>query len=573
MWICIDKDDENLYHSDSDESLHQYRLSHHQQPPPRPQSTLSLNQLCSRRRSNPDIYPGARRFSTSYSHEDILSNDQLDQIHFDPRYRDYRSASSLNNCRSRSNSLNSMGSGGNLIQNQYQQFRRISTSHSPPLMSAPLIPQKRWDTNPSIFIEEYNEDEALKLKTESKTESKSERNSRETLCSSNESLQPLSETDIKSFGDLSQILFIDEDSNESAPCRFAEDESERKTCGIMTSGSQQRNTCRKTVSFDVIAGGSTGHQHLFTNNGKNFPKSPNSNSFQTDKNQLFHGSHPIRGNVRPTRDGINRRIQSQSSVPTSSAIHKCDDDDHCSLVNKLIRLRMEESEKVIRAPKTPKMNYKIQWDGIEESKMCNGKVKALTTYFNSLPYMMDDCNCVNVHQSTPDLSMSHHRNKLTCEEMEIVRKQLKEWSEFGLNKPSNDKLACSFLEHASSLPKVRLDETFNECKQYHDVLNRLDKVETRRRKKFHQSLEDVYNPILPECFYFQHQHQHECHPPHRCQKDEHDSTHVRPMRSEKHKCRSACFNIRDPAKRKRKKQIAAMKASSSFEDDNESFII
>lgn len=565
MWICIDKDDENLYHSDSDESLHQYRLSH-QQPPPRPQSTLSLNQLCSRRRSNPDIYPGARRFSTSFSHEDILSNDQLDQIHFDPRYRDYRSASSLNNCRSRSNSLNSMGSGGNLIQSH---LRRLS-NHSPPLLGAPLIPQKRWDTNPSIFIEEYNDEEALKSKTESKTESKSELNSRETLCSSNESLQPLSESDIKSFGDLSQIAFIDEDSNDSAPCRFAEDDTERKTYGIMTSGNQQRNTCRKTVSFDVIAGSSTGHQHLFTNNGKKFPKSPHSNPNPTDKNHLFYGSHPIRANVRPSRDGINRRTQSHTSVPKSSPI-SCHDDDHCTLVDKLIRLRMEENKKMIRDPKSPKMNYKIQWDGTDESRVCNGKVKALTTYFNTLPYMMDDCNCMNVHQSTPDLSMSRHQNKLTCEEMEIVRKQLKEWSEFGLKKHSKDKLACSFLEHASSSPKVRLDEKFNECKQYHDVLNRLDKVEMRGRKNFHQSLENVYNPILPECFYIQHQRQHECHT-HRCREDEFESTHVRPMRSEKHKCRSACFNIRDPAKKKKKKEIAAQKDSSP-DDDNESFII
>lgn len=557
-----------MYHSDSDESLHQYRLSHQQPPPLRPQSTLSLNLLGSRRRSSPDIYPGARRFSTSYSHEDILSNDQLDQIHFDPRYRDYRSASSLNNnnYRSRSNSLNSVGSGVNMMMNQYQQFGRIS-SHSPPLLGAPLAPQKRWDTNPSIFIEEYNEDEHSKLKTESKSESNSVKNSKETLCSSNESLQPLSESDIKSFGDLSQIPFIDEDSNESAPCRFAEDESERKSCGIMTSGNQ-RNTCRKTVSFDVIAGGKS-TAHLFTNNGKNSPKNPNSIPNPTDKNHLFHGSHRCRANVRPSRDGINRSTQSCSSVPRSSA--SCVD-DHCTLVDKLIRLRLEEEGKMIpERDSKPALNYKIKWDGTEESRVCEGKVKALTTYFNSLPYIADDCNCINVHQSTPDLSTPRNHNKLTNDEMEKVRKQLKEWSEFGLKKTSSEP-ACSFLQHASSSPKICLEnERFNECKQYRNVLNKLDKAEMRRRNLFHHSLENINNPFTLNCFC--HQQHHHCHPNRRRFEDE-ETVHAQPttVRSEKHRCRSACFNIKDPAKKKKKRRET--KAHNSMpEDDNESFII
>ncbi|CRK86935.1 CLUMA_CG000755, isoform C [Clunio marinus] len=281
-----------------DESLHQYRLSQQPPPPLRPQSTLSLSQLLSsRRNSTPEMYPGARRFSMSYSHEDILSNDQLDQIHFDPRYRDYRSASSLNNShnRTRSNSLNSMGGSGNIFQNL--QYRRMSSQSSPPLLglgigvggsrngsvgiglglgvTTPLVTQKRWDTNPSIFIEEYQEVDQNKSKTESiKTESKSEKrnSSKETLYSSNESLQPLSESDIKSFGDLSKIPFIDDDdSTESAPCRFMDIDVDdgTKTNGVASS-SGQRNACRKTVSFDVIASGPSAsgfYQHLFTHNG------------------------------------------------------------------------------------------------------------------------------------------------------------------------------------------------------------------------------------------------------------------------------------------------------------------
>jgi hypothetical protein len=242
-----------------------------------------------------------------------------------------------------------MGSGGNVGC----QFRRLS-SHSPPLLGAPLAPQKRWDTNPSIFIEEYHDEPVSKSKSCSVG---SERNSKETLCSSNESLQPLSECDIKSFGDLSAIPFIDDDSNESAPCRFPDD-PDRKSC----MPSQRGNTCRKTVSFDVIAGRSTNTAHLFTSNGKNFPKNPRSIPKPTDKDPLL-----CRANVRSSRDGINRNTQQSqyTSVPRSSSC-----DDHCTLVDKLIRLRLEESGVDCRARKS-------------EAPVCEGKVKALQVHESS----------------------------------------------------------------------------------------------------------------------------------------------------------------------------------------------
>uniref|UniRef100_A0A182JNT8 PDZ domain-containing protein n=1 Tax=Anopheles christyi TaxID=43041 RepID=A0A182JNT8_9DIPT len=96
---------------------------------------LTQNDAAYRRMSNPDI--SQRRYSLSLSHEDILSNDQLQQIHFDPRYRDCRSSNSLNSIyynqqRSRSNSLNSIG--------------RIGTGIKP----------VRYDTPPSIYVEDYD---------------------------------------------------------------------------------------------------------------------------------------------------------------------------------------------------------------------------------------------------------------------------------------------------------------------------------------------------------------------------------------------------------------------------------
>lgn len=545
-----------------------------------------------RRRSNPDIYPGARRFSTSYSDEDILSNDQLDQIHFDPRYRDYRSASSLNNSnyRSRSNSLHSTASSGHMAP-QYQHFRRVS-SPSPPLIPAPLIPQKRWDTNPSIFIEEYRDEEP---KSDAKSD---EKNSRETLCTSNDSLQPaLSVNDIKSFGDLSQIPFIDDD--DTAPCRILSSESNNE----LTKKTDDINakTCRKTVSFDMIKSGPS-YQRLYTSNGNNFPKNfSHSNFYSTDKNSLFHASQNpslsscrTMSNVRTSRDGyVARPRPSQQSVPMSS--FSCHNSDHCTLVNKLMRIKMEEKQKCDQHVKKNSLNYKIKWDDDVGAK--TGKVKALTTYFNSLPYMSDECNCVNIkHQSTPNLSMTKNNDKLTCEEMTIVRNQLKEWSEFGLKNPSKDTLVCTFMKRATSSPSLCLEnEIYNDCKQFHDVLNRLDKVKMKRMKRQHQhnlslhsnacDYEYMKNPHLPDCFILKKA--NHCYP--KC--DNIDDNFICPpiqpqppsrqYSSEKHKCRSACYNIKDPAKKllkKKRKQMMNIKTLSQqhqkhADEDNESLII
>jgi hypothetical protein len=631
-----------MYHSDSDENIRRYRLGHASQEQhlnPRPSSTLSLNQLNFRRRSNPDIYPGTRRYSTSYSDEDILSNDQLDQIHFDPRYRDYRSASSLNNSnyRSRSNSLHSMASTGNIIMPQYQPFRRVS-NQSPPLI-APLIPQKRWDTNPSIFIEEYCDNDDVH-KSES-LKSENNKNSKETLCTSNESLQPaLSINDMKSFGDLTEIPFIDDDSNDSAPCRVLSNDEIAPKKELM-------NTCRKTVSFDMLKSGPS-QQCLYSSasNGKNFPKNPHTkidytymNSPQLfpiaskcTTNPCFHNScssmhqhhlhhchknnninnmyshHASRAmsNVRRSKDGYVIRSQ---SVPMSK-FSSSSNDDHCTLIDKLIKIRMEEKHQKEREQNKQKkyqlenghekklilQNYKIKWDeidGNESHKVCSGKVKALTTYFNSLPFMSTECNCINIiHQSTPNLSVMFNsdNNKLSHDEMSIVRKQLKEWSEYGLRKSPKDKLVCTFMKDASSSPITCLEnELYGDCKQYHEVLNRLDKI-IMKRANHHSSLSNIKDnecldiPHLPNCFVLKKS--SHCQP--KFKNIENLLVNGRAPFSynfEKHKCRSPCYNIkRDSAKKCKKKSANSKSRTSSYEklpqqnhqkqyDDNESLII
>lgn len=600
-----------MYRSDSDESIRRYHLDQYSSQHLIPQSTLSLNQLSSyRRRSNPDIYPGARRFSTSYSDEDILSNDQLDQIHFDPRYRDYRSASSLNNSnyRLRSNSLHSMGSPGHInLTPQYQPYRRVS-SVSPPLCSltVPLAPQKRWNTNPSIFIEEYREEENQKSSIEVKDEKE---NSQESLCNaSNNSplLQGLCERDIKSFGDLSQIPFIDEDdSNDSAPCRFNDESSSKKI--------ESMRPCRKTVSFDVIQ---NEHGTLYERNGKKFPpKFSQSNFYSTYKNPTsfhapsfssLHNSRAMMGNVRTTRDGYIPRSHSQPPpFPSQHRSHLHSlfktsfDDDHCILVDKLIKIMEEETKNETRYhchshctkdddcdddddDEECKSNWSNNIKEVEEEEnnsskeICysSGKVKALTSYFNSLPHMTEGCNCIKkTHQSTPNLSLSSRNryngsNKLSCEEMTKVQKQLKEYSEFGLEKKSRQKSHennndCVPMKKAISTPVLCYEkDIFSNCNEHHEMLNRLDKVRLKR-------LRDDMKLHSMDC-------RHRCNYSLTCNnfvdslpnlpKPSTSPTKSIVHHSEKHKCRSACF--KDPERRKKKNKLKL-----AMEDDNESLII
>lgn len=606
--------DDDLYRSDSDESLRRFRLSQqklHEQPA---QSTISLNHLNYnadpfRRLSNPDIYPGARRYSTSFSNQDILSNDQLDQIKFDPRYRDYRSASSLttinNNLRSRSNSLCSVGSGGGSTANPYRRRSTHSPMHN--MLPVALAPTKRWDTTPAIFIEEYKEPP---VRSEPKSES---HHSRETMCSSNESMLPLSETDMKSIGDFSEIPFIDDDSNESAPCRLCDDvdddnESAKKSNqSIIKNGNgERRDSCRKTVSFDVIAGAAEKkeHSHMFHSNGKCFPQTTSSSSYPTllYKPHQYHHPQPPPSNsfnhnnlnlttsprppadVRRSKSGIydsntttrcNTTLKcnsNSSSVPKQRPISdkfqfiKPLHDDHCKLADKLKQLKMEDSTQIPTKMKgkdsKSKLNYKIQWDDNVKSKhVCEGKVKALTTYFNTLPYMADDCHCTSFHQSTPNLT--NNMEKMSKHEEQKVLEQLKEWSEYGLKTESSKKeKVCNFLDHASSTPMLNLNnEDYEECKYYQEVLGKLDKADIRKQKNFHHSHGNIsdyqYHPYhcLPDCLYLPIQ--QTC-----CNNNpmihvspsinRHHSTteltlqHIKKLlpSSEIHRCRSPCYNIK-----------------------------
>ena len=388
----------------------------------------------------------------SLSHDDILSNDQLDQIHFDPRYRDYRSSASLNNSgcnmfrERRSHSLTNFGS--NELRRPSCDLRRGSGSgiriNMTPLPHNEAALAHRYDTNPSIFVEEYVEN----LEKNISNNSVDEKNIKN-VC---EIAQSIGQDSIKTFGDLNDIPFIDDD-DDLAPCRYymdspvndIDEDSSVKFTGIMTNQNKKpinksSGQCRKTVSFDVI-----------TDNFRDSLdklKLSKSNTYQ-----YFKDTEEV-SKPKPTIPIF------EFSTPTECDpwIEESLQEDHCILIDQLNKFKKHET------PKHPpnksesikkKMDYKIKWDEkgvnvrIENNKnsekaVCNGKVKALTTYFNALKYLNEDMS-----KSTPNLSSfgeevcENETNKLSKIEQTYVMQQLKEWSEFGLEKTPNDESSAA----------------------------------------------------------------------------------------------------------------------------------
>lgn len=163
---------------------------------------------------------GGHRYSLSLSNDDILSNDQLQQIRFDPRYRDCRSISNISlssnsGGKSRNNSNNSL--------NSVHSGQMFGGSRS----NVSTLPPKSWDTNPSIYIEEYVDEPVLV----SSGGTSSARSSNEQI------VQPLDELCMKSVSSAEDIPFID---------------GEGPSHGIMIDQRRRESNCRKTVSFDVL---------------------------------------------------------------------------------------------------------------------------------------------------------------------------------------------------------------------------------------------------------------------------------------------------------------------------------
>ncbi|KFB41289.1 AGAP004039-PA-like protein [Anopheles sinensis] len=244
-------------------------------------SFLTQNDASYRRMSNPDICH-QRRYSLSLSNEDILSNDQLQQIHFDPRYRDCRSSTSLNSIyynhqqqqyRHRSNSLNSIG--------------RIGAGF---VMPPPPPPVLRYDTPPSIYVEDYDtrsnshsSREMIKIEEAAEPETPVAERRSSTACVFEIRVEaPSTESNLSFVADvnLDDIPFIDEDDGEVEDAPGSRSRGTNTTGvdnqqpvappppppvtvvpsgtslpSIMINAASRRGSnasCRKTVSFDII---------------------------------------------------------------------------------------------------------------------------------------------------------------------------------------------------------------------------------------------------------------------------------------------------------------------------------
>uniref|UniRef100_A0A182VX10 PDZ domain-containing protein n=1 Tax=Anopheles minimus TaxID=112268 RepID=A0A182VX10_9DIPT len=224
---------------------------------------LTQNDAAYRRMSNPDI--SQRRYSLSLSHEDILSNDQLQQIHFDPRYRDCRSSNSLNSIyynhqRTRSNSLNSIG--------------RIGTIMKP----------VRYDTPPSIYVEDYDtrsnshsSREMIKIEETAEPETPVVEERRPSCVFEIRIEAPSTESNLSFVADvnLDDIPFIDEDDadEEEAPGSRS-----RGTGGCGTNVSTQTTPAVVVNSPSTVTisdgAGAANHNHnsnISTTTGGNLP--------------------------------------------------------------------------------------------------------------------------------------------------------------------------------------------------------------------------------------------------------------------------------------------------------------
>lgn len=142
--------------------------------------------------------PMRHRYSLSLSHDDILSNDQLQQIHFDPRYRDCRSISNISLSSSSSKNRSNSSISSVQLHPPFGGSQSRIISHS-----------KKWDTNPSIFIEEFVDEPAVIEETDK--QSASSASLANSLSSVEDIVQPLDEMGIKSVNSIDEIPFIDDE--------------------------------------------------------------------------------------------------------------------------------------------------------------------------------------------------------------------------------------------------------------------------------------------------------------------------------------------------------------------------
>lgn len=427
--------------------------------------------------TNPDRRLSFERRGSSTSNDDLLSNNlQQQYLHIDPRYRDSR----------------------NIVNN-------ISCSSD-----------FKWDANPSILIEEYD-DEQINFNKSSESIS-----------------APLNEEGIASCIDSDDIPFIDEEN-------LNEIKRNSNVCGIMVDRNSRRgsNGCRKTVSFDTINENEIYDDESVVN--KNFNKSKTFEYFIENYDDDDDDDHHFNNGTNNENEPIFKFCKMKQSM-----IKKCDDyDDDDSLSfyfckndgltiddgknskkMDLKELSIDLSEltsdstnnsssneircvKSVTITDVPKiLPYKVIWTKPPPTnnslKYGNGKVKALTKYFDCLQF--SDENFMKESQSTPDLRFDDNLinkecKKLTSNEQNLILTQLKEWSQYGTMGKTDSITKCYLHSDKKPLSSSLINlssENYGKCRHLDKIYNKIDKVNLNVKSK---STPNIDQYLLHEDFY------------------------------------------------------------------------
>lgn len=200
-----------IYDFDSDESLNRYDHENYCMPF---QPAPNFCQYGSSERLFPAQQLAQRRHS-SFSHEDIL-HMKYQNPPVDPRYRDNRPFSSSNSSiydHARRDFMSRRRSSSSLQDDLLRPFQQLQLDtylrRSNPVInhnnSSPNLTKcnSNWNLNPSIYIEEYN-DNATEVKS----------NNSSTNLSYTEPHQPLNEETVAPFAGCDEIPFIDDEHTE-----------------------------------------------------------------------------------------------------------------------------------------------------------------------------------------------------------------------------------------------------------------------------------------------------------------------------------------------------------------------
>lgn len=445
--------------------------------------------------TNPERRSSFERRGSTTSNDDLLSNNlQQQYLHIDPRYRDSR----------------------NIVNN-------ISCSSD-----------IKWDANPSILIEEYD-DEQINFNKSSESIDHS-----------------LNEEGIAFGIDSDDIPFIDEEN---------ENKMNSNVCGIMIDRSNRRgsNGCRKTVSFDTIKENEIYDDESGVVN-KHFNKSK---TFEYFIENFDDDDHDDDDGTTNEKEPIFKFCKMKQPI----IIKKCDDDDDDDSLSfyfckndgltiddgktakkmdlKELSIDLSEltsdstnnsSSNEIRCVKSvtiktdvPKdLPYKVIWTKPSNNLAYgNGKVKALTKYFDLLQFGED--NLMKESQSTPDLrfddnkmkreckrcSTKDDKKKLTSNEQNLILKQLKEWSQYGTMGKTDSITKCYLHDDKKPLSTSLLNlssENYGKCRYLDEIYNKIDKVDLNVSKckskstpnidqyLLHQDLYKIESNKLPDAF-------------------------------------------------------------------------